>query len=159
MGSIDLHLMKRLVEVLGCTKHKYIFSKGAKHAEYELAPNMWGDRFLPQTQIVPQVDLVITHGGNNSLTETFAHGIPMIVLPNFADQFDNGQRLEETALGVRLNPYTFTSDQLTAAVDKLLFNEQLRVTLKTASKRIQSTDRHLLLAKTVEDMIVKFQNQ
>ena len=63
LGSVDLQLMKRLVEVLGATRHQYIFSKGAKAEQYELAANMWGDRFLPQTSIIPQVDLVITHGG------------------------------------------------------------------------------------------------
>lgn len=153
LGSVDLQLMKRLVEVLGATRHQYIFSKGAKAEQYELAANMWGDRFLPQTSIIPQVDLVITHGGNNSVTETFAHGVPMIVLPNFADQFDNAQRLAETGLGARLDPYRFTAEQLTAAIDGLLFSEELRARLKAAAERIQRTDRHRQLARTVEEMV------
>ena len=74
MGSVELSLMKQLVEVLGSTPHKYIVSKGPRHCEYGLAANMWGDRFLPQTRIIPLVDAVITHGGNNTTTEVFAHG-------------------------------------------------------------------------------------
>ena len=42
LGSADVDLMCRLVEVLGDTPHRYIVSKGPQHAEYELADNMWG---------------------------------------------------------------------------------------------------------------------
>jgi UDP:flavonoid glycosyltransferase YjiC (YdhE family) len=38
-------------------------SKGPLHAEIELAPNMTGAEFLPQTSVIPHGDLVITHGG------------------------------------------------------------------------------------------------
>lgn len=64
MGSIDVELMKRIVAVLAKTPHKYIVSKGLRGDEYELpAANCWGENFLPQTKILPLVDLVITHGG------------------------------------------------------------------------------------------------
>lgn len=87
MGSVDLELMKRLLSALADTPHKYIVSKGPLHDQYEVAgANQWGDRYLPQLDIIPHVDLVITHGGNNSITEIFAHGKPTIVLPLFADQ-------------------------------------------------------------------------
>ena len=49
LGSADVDLMKRLVDVLSRTPHRYIVSKGPQHAEYELADNMWGREFLPQT--------------------------------------------------------------------------------------------------------------
>ena len=76
MCSIDVQLMKRLVGILSKSNHKFIVSKGHAHTEYELARNMWGDRFLPQNQILPQVDLVLMHGGNNTLTDTFSIGKP-----------------------------------------------------------------------------------
>lgn len=152
LGSIDLQLMKRLVEILSPTRHKYIFAKGPRHDEYSLGANMWGDRFLPQTAIVPHVDLVITHGGNNSVTETFAQGKPMVVLPLFADQFDNAQRLEETGFGARIDAYNFTEKDICEAIDKLLYNEELKVKIEAASKRIQTTDRHLELALKMEEI-------
>ena len=99
--------MRRLVEVLGRTPHRYIVSKGPQHDEYELAANMWGEEFLPQPSMLPLVDLVITHGGNNTTTECFHFGKPMVVLPLFWDQYDNAQRVDETGFGVRLPTYDF----------------------------------------------------
>ena len=120
LGSADVGLMRRLVSVLADTPHRYIVSKGPQHAEYDLAPNMWGAEFLPQTTLIPLVDLVITHGGNNTTTEAFHFGKPMIVLPLFWDQYDNAQRVDETGFGVRLPTYAFEDAELTGAIERLL---------------------------------------
>jgi MGT family glycosyltransferase len=120
LGSADVDLMRRLVAVLADTPHRFIVSKGPQHADYELAPNMWGAEFLPQTKLIPLVDLVITHGGNNTTTEAFHFGKPMIVLPLFWDQYDNAQRVDETGFGVRLPTYAFEDADLRGAIDRLL---------------------------------------
>ena len=105
LGSADVELMRRLIGILAETRHRVIVSKGPLGHQLELAPNMIGDNFLPQPAILPLVDLVITHGGNNTVTEAFHHGKPMVVLPLFWDQVDNAQRVAETGFGVRLPAY------------------------------------------------------
>ncbi|KAH9405751.1 hypothetical protein TYRP_014047 [Tyrophagus putrescentiae] len=81
MGGMDVDLMKKILSILGKTKHRYIVSKGVRSDEFDLPTNCWGEAYLPQTAILPLVDLVITHGGNNSFTESFSFGKKMIVLP------------------------------------------------------------------------------
>lgn len=63
MGSVNLKLMRRLVEALGKTKHKYIVSKGHLHEHLKLERNMTGERYLPQVDLLQHVHLVISHGG------------------------------------------------------------------------------------------------
>ncbi len=103
LGSADVELMRRLVDVLSRSPHRFIVSKGPQADEYALADNMWGAEFLPQPALMPLVDAVITHGGNNTTTECFHFGKPMIVLPLFWDQYDNAQRVDETGFGTRLD--------------------------------------------------------
>ncbi|MFM1985791.1 MAG: hypothetical protein RIS18_8 [Actinomycetota bacterium] len=138
LGSADVELMKRLVSILGKTKHKYIVSKGPQAGEYELASNMVGAEFLPQISIIPKVDLVITHGGNNTTTESVHFGKPMIVLPLFWDQYDNAQRVHEKGHGIRLATYVFKDEELTGAIDKLLNDSALLTKLSKIGESVRS---------------------
>ena len=153
MGSVDLDLMHRLIDVLTKTNHKYIVSKGPRHEEYELKRNLWGDRYLPQTKILPIVDLVITHGGNNSVTETFAQGKPMIIMPLFCDQHDNAQRLSEKKLAIKIPPYEFTDEQLIESIDRLIYDDELNARLKRASQRILSIDKHEIACDLIDKIL------
>jgi UDP:flavonoid glycosyltransferase YjiC (YdhE family) len=114
-------------------------SKGPLHAEYDLADNMVGAEFLPQTTLMPQVDAVITHGGNNTVTEALHFGKPMIVLPLFWDQYDNAQRMHELGFGVRLATYAFTEQEMHDAVDRVL-RPAMREQLSGVGRAIRARD-------------------
>src|SRR6478609_8754213 len=88
-------------------------------------------------EFLPEVDLVITHGGNNTVTESLYFGKPMVVLPLFWDQHDNAQRLDETGFGIRLDTYGHTPDEMIAALDRLLADEPLTARLRAVSQRLQ----------------------
>lgn len=150
LGSADVELMKRLISILGKTNHRFIVSKGPQHSSFEVAENMYGAEFLPQTKIIPQVDLVITHGGNNTVTEAIHFGKPMIVLPLFWDQYDNAQRVDETGFGVRLGTYSFADSELTEAIERLLSDVALKARLAAASARVQQSDGIKVGADVIE---------
>ncbi len=150
LGSADVGLMRRVIGCLADTPHRYIVSKGPLHAEIELPPNMWGAEFVPQASIIPLVDLVITHGGNNTTTECLHFGKPMIVLPLFWDQYDNAQRVHELGLGIRLDTYGFADEELTSAVTKLLSDDDLHARLAGSAARIQASDGLTTAAGLIE---------
>ena len=152
LGSADVDLMKRLVAVLGRTSHRYIVSKGPLADEYELPSNMWGAAQVPQTNVLPQVDLVITHGGNNTTTEAFHFGKPMIVMPLFWDQYDNAQRVHELGFGQRLDTYGFADEELVGAVDRLLGDELLHRRMATNAEVIRSRRGTLIAADLIEGL-------
>jgi MGT family glycosyltransferase len=148
LGSADVELMRRLVSALAETPHRYVISEGPQHELVELAPNMTGAEFLPQPAVLPHVDLVITHGGNNTVTESIHFGKPMIVLPLFWDQHDNAQRLAECGLGVRLPSYEFEDAQLHEAIERLIAGPDRR--LSEASARLQRHPGTIRAADLIE---------
>jgi MGT family glycosyltransferase len=152
LGSADVDLMRRLVEALSRTDHRVVVSKGPQHQMFDLADNMVGAEFLPQPSILPQVDVAITHGGNNTVTECLHFGKPMVILPLFWDQYDNAQRMEELGWAVRLPTYTFEEHQLLRAIDRLAGDVRLREELGRLSRRLQATPGTVTAADLIEEV-------
>ena len=150
LGSAEPELMGRLVDVLGRTPHRVIMSMGPQAGQIELPANIYGEEFLPQPSILPLVDAVITHGGNNTTTESFFFGKPMMVLPLFWDQHDNAQRVEETGFGHRLEPYGFSDEGFNAALDDVLNDEGRRARMADISARLQADPGPARAANLIE---------
>jgi MGT family glycosyltransferase len=150
LGCMDVGLMQRLIDAMAATEHRTIVSMGPLQDQMKLGPNMYGDRFLPQPSILPQCDLLITHGGNNTVCEGFHFGLPMIGLPLFWDQYDNAQRLRETGSGERLPTYGWEPPDLIGAVDRLLGDEGLRTRMRRDAETIRADPGHVRGADLVE---------
>ncbi len=140
LGGADVDLMRRLTGFLATSPHRFVVSKGPRADEYELPDNMWGLGMLPQTRLIPLADLVITHGGNNTVCEALHFGKPALVLPLFWDQYDNAQRLAETGYGRRLDTYRVEAAELRQAVDDLLGDGALRARAAAAGREIRPDD-------------------
>ncbi len=150
LGSADVALMQRLCDALATTPHRYIVSKGPQHDQITLGANQWGGEYLPQPLLMPLCDLVITHGGNNTTTECLHHGKPMILLPLFWDQYDNAQRMDDLGLGIRLPTYAWTPDELAAAIERLLGDDDARQRLSEISAQAQANQGRIRAADLIE---------
>jgi MGT family glycosyltransferase len=150
LGSADVELMQRLIDLLAATPHRVVVSKGPQHEQIELRDRMWGEELVPQPAILPHVDVAITHGGNNTVTECFHFGKPMIVLPLFWDQYDNAQRVSETGFGVRLRTFEFEDGELTGAIDRLTGDGELVRRLGAMSRRLQASPGTARAADLIE---------
>lgn len=136
-GNVDL--MKKFVNVFKQDKKRlYVISKGMNGHNLELdGSNMIGDNYVPQMFLLNKVNLAIVHGGNNTVTECLHFGVPMIVVPCFADQLDNAQRIEDLGLGKRLG-LDVSADKLLETVDSLLSNQKIIEHSKEVSSRMQN---------------------
>ena len=152
LGSADVDLMRTLIASLADSRYRVVVSKGPQHDQLELADNMVGEEFLPQTSVLPQVDLVITHGGNNTVTECLWFGKPMVLLPLFWDQYDNAQRIDEKGYGIRLDTYGHEPAELTRAIDKLLADEAAAQRLTATSGRLQQSPGTEKAAELIEKL-------
>ena len=56
--------------------------------------------FVPQDVVLQRASVVVHHGGSGTLTGAFAAGVPMVIVPLFADQPSNAEHAEAAGLGV-----------------------------------------------------------
>ena len=68
-----------------------------------LPPSVHAARWVPQADVMPHAAAMICHGGSGTVRAGLAAGIPMGVVPLFADQFDNAQRVAEVGAGIALD--------------------------------------------------------
>jgi MGT family glycosyltransferase len=151
LGSADVELMQRLIDTLGAHEGiELVVSLGPQHELLRVPGHVHGAEFLPQTSILPLADAVITHGGNNTVTECLHFVCPMIVMPLFWDQYDNAQRVAETGFGERLDTYGHTPAELNSALDRVLGDGPLRGRLAEISRRLRADPGTVRAAGAVE---------
>src|SRR5947209_2445078 len=67
-------------------------------------PNVHVERYVPQSALFPRCDVVVSHGGSGTMLAALAHALPMVMLPQGANQFWNADRCAALGAAVRLLP-------------------------------------------------------
>ena len=85
----------------------------------EIPKNFSIYNYVPQTQLLPDVDVFITHAGFNSTSEGLASGAAMVLVPQAVDQFDVAKVVQKLNAGIALNKHeiNITADVIKNAVD------------------------------------------
>jgi UDP:flavonoid glycosyltransferase YjiC (YdhE family) len=81
-----------------------------------VGPNVHVARWVPQADVMPHTAVLVCHGGSGTVTAGLAAGVPMAVLPLFADQPHNARRVADLGAGVMVERVTGLAD----AVRRLL---------------------------------------
>ena len=153
LGSGDTDLLKRLINVLAKTDHRILVNVGDYKDEYTNIPdNIHIDSWYPQPSVIPQCDLVIHHGGNNSFTECLYFGVPAIIMPYVWDGHDNATRVHETKHGLKMHRADWDDNQLLDNINFLLHDEQIQKNLSVTSKFMQSDNGSSKAAKLILDI-------
>jgi UDP:flavonoid glycosyltransferase YjiC (YdhE family) len=99
----------------------------------ELGPQPAGvhvERYVPQSALLPRCSAVVSHGGSGTMLATLAHALPLVLLPQGANQFANTDRCVAAGVGVRLLPEEVDPvairDAVRAVLDEPDYREQAR---------------------------------
>jgi UDP:flavonoid glycosyltransferase YjiC (YdhE family) len=78
------------------------------------------ERYVPQAHVLPRCAAVVGHGGSGTTLGALAHGVPLVLVPQAADQFDNAARAEAAGAAVVLRPGEVNADAVRAALASVL---------------------------------------
>ncbi|MBY6091228.1 glycosyltransferase [Maritimibacter alkaliphilus] len=153
LGAGDTDLLKRLIALIGKTRYRALVNVGDYIGEYdEIPPNVVIDSWFPQPSVIPQVDVVIHHGGNNSFTECLYFGKPAIIMSYVWDGHDNAMRVQETGHGFRSERYDWTDEELIAKIEACLTDADMAAKLAATSAHMQGQNGQEKAAKILVDL-------
>lgn len=104
-----------------------------------LPANVRAERWVPQPQVMPHAAAMVCHGGFGTVRMALASGVPMVVLPLFADQPENARRVEELGAGIALEGGAAGIEELADAAAVVLDDSSYRA----AAARIAAEVRTL----------------
>lgn len=139
LGAGDTHLLKRLIAMVGRSRYRALVNVGDYIDAYDDIPdNVVIQSWYPQPSVIPQVDCVIHHGGNNSFTECLYFGKPAIVMSYVWDGHDNAMRVQETGHGFRSDRYDWTDAELIEKIETCLTDADMAARLARTSAHMQA---------------------
>jgi UDP:flavonoid glycosyltransferase YjiC (YdhE family) len=82
--------------------------------------NVRVERFVPQGDLLGRASAVVSHGGAGTVLGAAAHGRPQLVIPLFADQWENGVAVDDAGCGIVAGPERRAADDLERSLRTLL---------------------------------------
>ena len=143
LGSGDIELLQRLMRTLSKLPYRVLVNVGDYEGEYEgfsIPPNCQIASWYPQPSVIPETDVVIHHGGNNTFTECLYFGKPALIMPYVWDGHDNAARVEETGHGLKLHRSNWTDDELATVLERLVTDKSMHARLDATRCHMQSQD-------------------
>jgi UDP:flavonoid glycosyltransferase YjiC (YdhE family) len=90
----------------------------------EVPDNVHVERWVSQQDVLAHASAAIVHGGSGSTLGALAAGVPLVVIPLFADQPQNARRVAEVGAGLAVEPnrddIPATIPPLRAAIETVL---------------------------------------
>lgn len=145
-------------EALGNTEHPIVMSVGNKVNISDLGEipnNFIVKNYVPQTDVLQHAKLFITHGGMNSTHEGLYYGVPLIVIPQSADQPIIASRVANIGAGITLHKQSLTAHELQVAVDHVLSHSSFKKAAAIMSESFRKSGGYHQAA----DEIIEFKRQ
>lgn len=153
LGAGDTDLLKRLIALIGKTRYRALVNVGDYEDSYSDIPdNVKIASWYPQPSVIPQVDLAIHHGGNNSFTECLYFGKPAIIMSYVWDGHDNAMRVQETGHGFRSERYDWSDEEMLEKIETCLNDKDMAARLESISAHMQSQNGQEKAARILAEL-------
>jgi MGT family glycosyltransferase len=139
--AIDFY--KLCFKAFGNTEHTVVMSIGGRSQISDLGEipkNFIVKNYVPQTEVLKYTKLFITHGGMNSTNEGLYYGVPLIVIPQSADQPIIAGQVAKLGAGIKLQMQNLTANQLSEALDHVLNDQSFHKAVENIRESFKKSD-------------------
>ena len=124
-------LYRQAIDALAQLPVRVLATVGRNSDPAELAPLPAGvhvERWVAQNDVMPYASAMVCHGGSGTVTMGLAAGVPMVVVPLFADQPWNAERIDALGAGIALQGGPAAIRQIGDAANRVLREPSYRAT-------------------------------
>jgi UDP:flavonoid glycosyltransferase YjiC (YdhE family) len=119
---------RTVIEAVGPLPARVLLTIGRDTDPSSLGPlpeNLHVEPWVPQHDVLPHATLVVCHGGSGTAFGALAVGVPLVILPLFADQPVNARLVSDAGAGVTVSPHE-PAARLRDAIRTVLGNSAYR---------------------------------
>lgn len=120
-----------------------------------LPNNIYAYSFVPQLNVLQNVDLFFTHGGMNSINEAMYYGVPMLVMPITSDQPINAQRVIELQIGKSIKKFCSAKTIYKKAME-VLNDASIKANAEAIQKKVRTDIGVYGAADNIERILHKY---
>jgi MGT family glycosyltransferase len=140
LNNDDVAFFNTCIKAFADSPHIVIMTTGKRIAPNSLGPlpeNVAIYHWVPQVEVLKRADLFISHGGLNSIHDSLYLGVPLLLVPQQAEQTLNARRVVELGAGLMLKKPQRTADFIRDYAARLLREPQF----KTKARQVGDTFR------------------
>jgi UDP:flavonoid glycosyltransferase YjiC (YdhE family) len=116
-------------------------------------PHVRVERFVPQDDVLSACAAAVVHGGSGSTLAALSHGLPLVLVPQGADQFENAARVEAAGAGVVVQPEELSGETVRAALRRVLGEPSYAEAARRVAAEIAAMPGAAEVAALVEERV------
>jgi MGT family glycosyltransferase len=112
-------------------------------------------RSVHQTALLPHADVFVTHGGLNSVMESLAFCVPMVVVPSIKEQQLTARRVQALGCGLELDRDAVTAASLLRHASVIVDHEAIKSRLSIMREKIAAAGGYKRAASAILEHVRK----
>lgn len=154
--NANLDLFRLALDALAAEHVDVVMTVGHDVDPAELAPfpaNARVERFIAQAELLPSCSVIVHHGGAGTMFGALAHGVPQVILPQGADNFEHAAMCEQAGTAITLRAENCTAGNLAAAVRSALLDETYATSSRRCAEEIAAMPDAAAVANTLRTWV------
>jgi hypothetical protein len=154
--STNLEPFRVVLDALAGEPIDVVATVGEQQDPAGLAPfpvNARVERFIPQAELLPSCAAVVHHGGAGTTFGALSHGLPQLIIPQGADNFEHAAMCETAGTSLTLRPSEVNAEAIARAVRRLLDEPSFAAASQRAAAEIAAMPGPAEVAATLHTLV------